>query len=486
MFSLRPLDTSSPEPLYRQVYVLIQEAIGNGELDGKLPSSRDLATRLGVSRNTVQTAYQQLMAEGYVSSRPRSGLAVNRDMLKILDEQASSEPGDAPPDVPIWRRLTERSMLQLPYLQKPTDWHRYPHPFLGGQVDIDAFPRLAWMRALRASMEGPHLRWSLQDSRSADDPLLVETICKTILPSRGICAQPSEVMITLGSQEGLALSAEALCRPGIRVSVESPGYPDAWHIFARAQAQLVPREVDEAGMRVDGTIRDTPLVYVTPSHQFPTNSTLSIARRKRLLGLAAEHDLLILEDDYNSELRYRGYATPALKALDDEHRVIYFGSFSKCLAPGLRLGFMVGHPELITSLRQRRQYTVRHPPGQMQRAMALFILAGDYGRALSRMRTTMKRKWLTIVEAAEEYLPAEFLVPAGGTSLWLEGAANLDGMKLAREAQSRGVLIEPGELFFLDAPRPRHYFKLGYSSIPEDRIATGIELLGSVIRQHPR
>jgi GntR family transcriptional regulator / MocR family aminotransferase len=482
-----PVDPGSTEPLYRQVYALIEEAIVTGRVQGKLPSSRDLAARLGVSRNTVQTAYQQLTAEGYVSSRPRSGLVVNRDMLRVLDEQARGmTTAEAPPEIPIWRRLTEQSTLRLPYLRKPTDWHRYPHPFLGGQIDIQAFPRLAWIRALKGSMEGPHLRWSLQDSRSDDDPLLVEMICKTILPGRGIAAQPHQVMITLGSQEALALSAEALCRPGIRVSVESPGYPDAWHIFARAQARLVPQQVDEAGMRVDDSIRDTPLIYVTPSHQFPTNATLSIARRKRLLSLAAEHDLLVLEDDYDSELRYRGHTTPALKAMDTEHRVIYLGSFSKFLAPGLRLGFMVGHPELITSLRQRRQYTVRHPPGQLQRAMALFILSGDYGRALTRMRTTMKRKWLTIVEAAEAHLPAQFLIPAGGTSLWLEGPADLDGMKLAREAQTRGVLLEPGELFFLEAPRPRHYFKLGYSSIPENRVATGIELLGGVIRQQAR
>lgn len=482
MLTLKALDPGSSEPLYRQVHHLIGEAITNGDLDGRLPSSRALSAQLGVSRNTIQIAYQQLMAEGYVCSRPRSGLTVNREMLGVMVAQASA--GGAETDgTPDWQRLTGPLSHELPYLRKPTDWHLYPYPFIGGQVDVDEFPRLAWIRALRASLDEPHRRHSLQDSQSHDDPLLVEYICSAVLPARGITANPNQVLVTVGSQSALALSADAVCRPGMGVSVESPGYPDAWHIFHRTGGRLVPRAVDESGMKVDESIKDTPLVYVTPSHQFPTNVTLSIARRKRLLTLAAEHDLLVIEDDYDSELRYRGHSTPALKALDTQHRVIYLGSFSKFLAPGLRLGFVVGHPELITNLRLRRRYSVRHPPGQLQRALALFMQSGDYSRALGHARTSMRRRWQATVDAAAANLPTEFTVPAGGTSLWIKGPANLDTVKLQHEAQTRGVLFEAGEPFFLAAPRPSNYLKIGYSAIPVDRIDQGLKILGGLMRQ---
>lgn len=483
MAKLVTLDPESGDPLYRQVRWGIEKAISAGQFaNGRLPSSRVLAVELGVSRNTVQLAYQELVAEGYVSSEPRSGLVVNREMRTLVRPRVDDQ--EKPLDEPHWSSLLARQEAEsYPHIRKPADWHRYPYPFIGGQIDVDSFPRIPWLNALRKSLEPAHSLWSLKDGQSTDDPLLIQAICQEILPSRGINARPEEVLVTMGSQEGLYLAATALCRPLMEVVVENPGYPDAWHILARAGARLVPKHIDEAGIVIDDSLRTASLVYLTPSHQFPTNTTLSIARRKKILEMATQHNIIVLEDDYDSELRYQGHPTPALKALDERGRVVYFGSFSKFLAPGLRLGFVVGHPELITELRILRRYTIRHPPGHLQRALALLIRNGDYSRSLRRLRATMKLRWQCTAEAVDTYFPSPVDIPAGGTCLWVRGPEHLDTKALAIQAQPRGVLFEPGEMFFMGNPHPANYLRLGYAAVPFKNIVPGVQLLGSMMRQ---
>ncbi|TQS41024.1 PLP-dependent aminotransferase family protein [Cryptosporangium phraense] len=467
------LDRGSGVPLYRQLRAGLQDEILSGRLgaEGRLPSSRELAVSLGVSRNTVVTAYQELIAEGYVTPLPRSGLTVNAEVRPALPPAAVRFDWDA--------RLAPVLDDDLPISHRPRDWQRYRYPFLSGQPSADLFPRRAWARALRGALEGSNFWPSLSDLGDADDPMLVDALCRHILPARGIDADPSQVLVTLGSQQGHSLVAGELLGPGRRLAVENPGYPDVWHIAVRTGATLVPLAVDGAGLVPGPELASCDAVAVTPSHQYPTNVTLTIGRRHQLLD--ASPDLVIIEDDYDAEFRYSGSPTPALKALDRRGQVIYLGSFSKFLAPGLRLGFLVADARLVAALRERRRFQVRHAPGQQQRALALLITSGDYARALRRARTILRDRWRRTVAAVETHLgwgrADQF--PAGGTALWVPGPPSLNSRNLAAAARARGVLIEPSDAYHLREPRRLNAVKIGFASVPTDLIADGIAELAA-------
>lgn len=239
--------------------------------------------------------------------------------------------------------------------------------------------------------------------------------------------------------------------------------------------------VDDQGLVIPDSMPGIDLVFVTPSHHYPTNVTMAIGRRQQLLARADADDFLIIEDDYDSEFRYQGRPTPALKASDDAGRVIYVGSFSKFLAPGLRLGFIVGETRLIEHLRELRRYMLRHPPGIIQRSAALMMETGDYVRALRRRRKDLKAKWETITEAVAEHFPWETPVTTGGVSLWIKGPEWLDAVALYDQALTAGVVIEAGDVCFLETPAPRNYFKLGFSGIEQKSIRPGVERLASLL-----
>ena len=470
------LDPSRPEPLYRQLRAALEHRIATRTFppDRPLPSSRDLARELGVSRNTVTSAYAELIAEGFAESRPRSGVWVNAEMQAELARGGPPEVTAARYD---WSGRLGAHADDLPRIVKHPRWYEFRYPFLGGQIEVGAFPRRAWLRSLDRALHHPHGYFSLGDSQSADDPLLVEMLCRHVLPSRGIQAAPDQVLVTLGSQHGLHLVSEALLGPGSRVGVEEPGYPDAWHVFSAAGARLEPLDVDANGLVPHPALEEVDLLYLTPSHQYPTNATLSPARRRHLLALAARTGLLVVEDDYDSELRYEGRPTPSLKALDSSDQIVYLGSVSKFLAPGLRLGWVVAAPELVGRLRERRRYTLRHPPGHAQRALALFLESGDYGRSLRALRGHLKGKWERCADAVERHLGWGGAPPSGGVSLWLTGPPELDASRLATLCERRGALLEPGETFFLRAPRPRHHVRLGFAAVPASAIEPGIRVV---------
>ena len=468
-------------PLYRQVRVALERGISQGRYDphAALPSSRALALELGVSRNTIMTAYQELIAEGFVVSRPRSGLYVNEE---VHSHGPVSRTPTAEPARIDWRaRLRAEPDAEVPDVAKHTDWPHYPYPFIAGQVEAGSFPTLAWSRVLRDALHPPHLHYSLRDGIAEDDPLLVELLCERILPGRGIEATPDNVLITMGSQEGLRLLAGALLGPGTTAAVEEPGYVDARHVFLRAGASLVPLEVDGSGVVPPADLAGVDLLYLTPSHQHPTNATLSIGRRHHLLSLADRDDLVIVEDDYDSELRYQGSPSPALKGLDTSGRVVYLGTFSKFLAPGLRLGFVVAGAPLITHLRRERRYSVRHPPGHLQRAMALFIASGQFQRAVRRQRIALRRKWEQMSRSLERWFPFPVATFPGGVSIWVPGPQGLDAVELAALLRDQGVIIEPGDICYLDAASHRSDFRLGFAAIPLDAIEPGIRIVGRAL-----
>ncbi|ATY12077.1 PLP-dependent aminotransferase family protein [Amycolatopsis sp. AA4] len=480
--TLIEIDRSSDEPLYRQVRRAIEHGIAIGTFDParRLPSSRELAVELGVSRNTINLAYQELVAEGYVESRERSGLFVNGEMRP----HCAVEARDTESRIDWAGRVRRFPDAEVAHIEKRTDWASYPYPFLAGQVDITAFPARSWTRCLRDALYRPHVFHSLQDSVGSDDPMLVEMVCRQLLTTRGIEADPDEVLITVGSQQGLDLLGRVLLGPDQVVAIENPGYLDARHIFLRTGARVTGIDVDSRGLQPPESLDGIDLLYLTPSHQHPTNATLSIGRRRQLLAQAAASGTVVVEDDYDSEFRYQGSPTPALKALDNTGDAVYLGTFSKFLSPGLRLGYLVGPRELVRALREARRYVLRHPPGQLQRALALLIESGEYHRSLRRYRTKLMRKWTATTAAVTEYLPwTQGPYPPGGVSLWMSGPSELDCRVLVERAEELGVLIEPGDIFFLGDDPPRNHFRIGFSATPPSAIDPGIRLLGDLCRE---
>ncbi|HAQ59251.1 MAG TPA: aspartate aminotransferase [Microbacterium sp.] len=477
------LDRGSGRPLYRQLREALEHEIAAGQLDPRrpLPSSRELSRELGISRNTVNTAYQELEAEGFVEAQPRRGLFVNREMLGEIRRGTAA----AIPTGPVnWTaHLNESPDRSLAEIAKIPDWHRYPYPFVAGQVDSSSFPRLAWLRALREALEPPHLHFSLRDGIDEDDPELVDQLCRHVLPARGIEVDPDHVMITLGSQQGLDLLAHTLLGPGSVVGVEEPGYLDARHIFLRAGAQLRPFRVDGSGLVPPDELAGVALLHLTPSHHSPSNVTLSIARRRQLLAMAQRDDTLLVEDDYDSEFRYQGSPTPALKALPDNERVIYLGTFSKFLAPGIRLGYLVAAPALVAELRRQRRYRVRHASGHIQRAMALLIESGQYHRTVRRRRTNLARRWSTLRDSLQEHLAWPVDPPPGGVSIWLPGPPGLDCVELSDRAAAHGVVIERGDIYFTDPARHRNFIRLGFAALPLSQIEPGVAVLARLARE---
>ncbi|MEX0582993.1 MAG: PLP-dependent aminotransferase family protein, partial [Sneathiella sp.] len=322
------------------------------------------------------------------------------------------------------------------------------------------------------------------DAFTQDDPELVLQIRSKLLPRRGIYATESEILITMGAQNGLYLIAAALMRAGVRVGIEDPGYPDARNIFDRRGATLCPLRVDAGGVVVEEIPEDLQILYVTPSHQYPTTVTLSPERRKALLAAASKHNQLIIEDDFESDTNYAGQPVPALKSEDREGRVLYAGSLSKSMFPGLRIGYIVAPEPLIREMRALRRLMLRHAPSNNQRTTALFIAQGYHLAYIRKLHKAYGERWHKMAAGLEKYLPGMATVPSfGGTSFWVRGPENIDSETLAARALEQGIVLEPGAIHFMEPERGRRYLRLGFSSIATDRIDKGLERLSTLLKR---
>lgn len=479
LFQLSP---DSPISLQRQLRKALVDAILNGHIppDRPLPSSRELAKQLGIARNTVVLSYQHLVDNGYLHSRARSGYFVNPEILEGRLEKQHEE-GEAPRA--DWTgRLKQHPSLQR-NIRKPLDWKRYKYPFIYGQPDPELFPMSDWRECCRELQSVAEVTSFAQDRFDADDPLLVEQIQNRVLPRRGVWADPEEILITLGAQHALYMLGSLLLDADSMVGIEDPGYPDARNIFTLSGARVQPLPVDRDGLVPGRHVDQCDVAYVTPSHHVPTTVTLPKERRLELLERAGRADFLLIEDDYESETNFVGEPTPALKSLDREDRVIYVGGLSKTLAPGLRLGFMVGPRALIREARALRRLMVRHPPSNNQRIVALFLSMGYHDSHIHRLNKVLKERWQVMNDALARHLPDSFDAPSfGGTSYWIRGAPALDATALAEGAREHSLLIEPGEVYFMEDNGPRNFFRLGYSSIATARIEPGIAKLATLMQ----
>lgn len=467
----------------------LRETIVTAILDDKLPlevplpSSRELAKHLGIARNTVVLAYQQLIDEGYLVSRERSGYYIDKSMLsgRVNLQRPVKNETHSQPD---WDRHIKFHPSQQRNIVKPVDWKKYPYPFLFGQLDPSLFPVTDWRECCRQALSVSDIEDVTPDHIDTDDPLLIEQIQARILPRRGVWASRDEILITMGAQQALYILADLLINKDTRVGIENPGYADARNIFSLKSPEVVPLDVDSNGIVPCEAVNNCEFIYVTPSHQSPTTVTMPLARRNQLLKDAEEHDFLIIEDDYESEINFVGEPTPALKSLDSGERVIYVGSLSKTLAPGLRLGYMVGSRALIAEARALRRLMVRHPPTNNQRLVALFLSMGHHDSLIHRLSQTYQQRWQVMGDVLNQHLPESTRIPSfGGTSYWVRCPENLDTRELKSQARDQGILVESGDICFMQDDPPQNFLRLGYSSIAANQIEPGIKKLADLIHK---
>ncbi|MDC0738465.1 PLP-dependent aminotransferase family protein [Cognatishimia sp. SS12] len=463
----------------------IQQMIAEGILSGrfrqgeKLPSTRKLSKHLGVSRITVTLAYTELLANDYLSSRGRSGYFVSEN---------APEPPPFPAqrrdeDIVDWSRAIGRRFTGGDTPRKPLDWAKFKYPFIYGQTDPGTFDHGNWRLCAIQALGQKDFAALTTDYSDLDDERLVEFIVRHTLPRRGIIARPEEVLITLGAQNALWLTAQVLLTQRRTAAIEDPCYHALRDILTQSRCHLVPLPVDRDGLPPHAIPPETDVIFTTPSHQCPTTATMPMERREALLDRARELDALIVEDDYEFEMSFLNAPSPALKSLDQDGRVIYVGSFSKSIFPGLRLGYLVGSANFIREARALRASVLRHPPGHTMRTAAYFLSLGHYDALIRKQRVALKERSEAMRTAiADHGLTIAGHGVHGGSSFWMRGPQGTDTEELAKRLAQKGVLIEPGRPFFNGNNRPREFYRLAYSSIPTTRIADGIRLIAETLR----
>ncbi|MGQ7960070.1 MocR-like pyridoxine biosynthesis transcription factor PdxR [Pseudomonas sp. SP16.1] len=474
-FDLSGIRLEPGHGLARQLYQALREPILDGRLGSgtRLPASRELATLLGISRNTVTRALDQLYAEGYVAGRVGDGtyvaeLACSRPVLPSV----ASRPA---PSLPLQR-------LHTHHLPSPPSGA--PRAFRIGVPAFDLFPFDTWAR-LQAGFWRKPAPARLGYGDPAGDPELRRLIAAYLRSSRGLACDAQQVLITCGSQQGISLCAQLLIQPGDRVAVENPGYRAAGHAFAVAGAQLCGMPVDHDGLDVAALQRleNCRLAYVTPAHQYPTGVTLSLSRRLALLEWAEREDGWIIEDDYDGEYRYAGTPLAPLAALDRQQRVIYVGTFGKLAFPALRLGYLVLPPALAEAFARRLALDMRHTEIGTQAVMAEFIAAGHFQRHVRRMRQAARSRRDALLAAWPAPIPGCSPLPAVDAGLHL----SIRVETLAREheligaAHAAGVEMNGLSDYWLPgsetAEDERAGLVLGFAAVPEEQIAEALRRL---------
>ncbi|MGE5802597.1 MAG: PLP-dependent aminotransferase family protein [Gemmatimonadota bacterium] len=446
----------------------------------RLPSTRDLATQYRLARGTVVGVIAGLKTEGYVHGRVGSGTYVSvvlPDDLLYTGARAGRPPIKAPS-----RRVS--AFARRVHLF-PSAESRPMRAFRANVPDVALFPKRLWAR-----IAGRRLRRAGARELLDCDPLgyrpLRQAIADYLTHSRGVHCMADQIAVVSGSQEALDLVARVLLNPGDRVCMENPGYVGASLIFRAAGARTTMLRVDEQGMVVPGAraVR-CRLAYVTPAHQFPLGTTMTLQRRLQLLEWARASGALILEDDYDSEYRYAGRPVPALQGLDRSGRVLFTGSFGKVLFPGLRLGYLVTPPDLVSFFESTKSLTSRHAQLPDQVVLCDFITEGHFGRHVRRMREIYAQRLAVLVESARAELAG--LLEISGVEAGLQTVGWLreghDGEAAARAAAARGVEVTPISRFYRGGRMPRDGLQIGFAAVDQPEIRRGVRDLARALEE---
>ena len=466
------------DPLSKQIHDWLRRGILAGDLTPgeRLPSTRDLAEQLGVSRTVTVWAYDQLLAEGYLEGRAGSGTYISASLEAVRSRRietstrlrlsrfgsfASSVPAEVDSPGPARKPL------------------RYD--FAYGRSAVDDFPFETWRRLLMRRMRKAPVR-TLDYGSSPGIPQLREAIAAHLRRSRGVVCETSQVLVLNGSQQALDLAARVLMEPGESVAMEDPQYQGAREIFRASGAHIHPVSIDREGLQTDKLPERAKLAFVTPSHQFPTGTVLSLARRLALLDWAKRVDAVIIEDDYDGEFRYEGQSVESLQGLDSQGRVIYVGTFSRTIFPALRIGYLVAPKSLVRPFTVAKWLCDRHTPTLEQETLADFITTGAYERHLRRVRRENTQRRDALLEALGDGMSGRVEVTgeSSGTHVVLWPKKRCSEAGLIASAAEQGVAVYGVAGYFLDTPS-RAGLILGYSRTRVQDIREGIRRLTKVV-----
>lgn len=485
------LNEKSEVPLYRQIYDTIRRSILSGEFHpGKqLPASRHLAKQLSVSRMTVLSAFDQLLAEGYLEAKTGAGTFVARHLPEEFLQTAliSKQKIDAktlPRQLPLSRYgknvLREsRTVLQF---NQPTP----PVPFQHGIPAIDEFPFDVWTKIANKKYRMLE-RQSFGYGQPAGFRALRESIAAHLKSVRGVVCASEQVIITIGAQQALDLIGRIFLEPKTKVLIENPGYFGVQQIFSSFDAKFVPVPVDEEGFNLAGAVkqsRNARLAFVTPSHQFPLGVTMSLPRRLQLLEWAKKNDCWIIEDDYDSEFRYEGRPLPSLQGLDRDGRVLYIGTFSKTLFPALKLGCLVVPTDLIEIFTAASALSGAQSPLIDQATLAEFIAEGHFGRHIRRMRRLYSERQEILVSEIKRHLAGKLEVEKSTSGMHVIGwlPEGVDDKFIARQAALSGVKTAAVSAHSL-TKLERGGLILGYTAVNEKQIKRGVRQLAKAMER---
>lgn len=473
-------DAPPPHRLTRRIVDSIKDRIAAGLLRprDRLPSTRSLAAEWGVSRTTVTAAYEQLIAEGYLETRPGARARVAPGLSPGV---ATGTPGPAAQEA----RLSAYGRRLAGFGPPPAAGEaRLAVDFRYGDLAAADFPTLAWRRALGAALlrRQPRLRYG--DARGSAG--LRAALQAYLWRARGLRCAVEQIIVVNGSQQGLDLCARLLLDPGDRVAMENPGYGLARQVFLAAGAEVAPVPVDREGL-VTAALPEARLAYVTPSHQFPLGGILSAGRRRALLAWARRSGAFVVEDDYDSEYRFGSVPIPPLQALDEAGRVLYLGTVSKTLSPGLRLGYLVVPAGLAAAFAAAKRLTDRHTPWLEQEALAELMRSGGYERHVRRARRRNGERRAALLTALSARLRGEAAVV--GTEAGLHLVAWLHRVPAEREealvaaARAAGLGIHPiGPLYSSPGERPdRAGLVMGYAGLDPLAIDQGVRMLREIL-----
>jgi len=476
------IDPASRQPLQQQIYQGLRRAILDGVLTPgtRLLSSRAMATELAVSRTTTLLAFDQLLAEGYVSARHGSGTFVAQEL---------------PDDLPRTARVRSPSRGTLPGLSRrgvelasmPPSARRLggaPRAFRLGVPALDLVPTRLWSQLLARRARSATLA-QLDYGDSAGLKVLREAIAAHVSTTRGTHCTADHVFVVAGAQRGLEWVCRLLLDPGDAAWLEEPGYPGARSALVGAGARVLPARVDASGLDVEAAVRQAGharLVYVTPSHQFPLGVPMTLPRRLALLKWASEARAWILEDDYDSEFRYATRAIPSLHGLAADGRVIYVGSFSKTFFPSLRLGFLIVPEAVREALTAVRRGADLHPPSLDQAALADLMIEGHYERHLRRMRAVYGERLDALMAAADRHGRGALTLRPVRTGLHAVADLHVGSAEaVCEEALARGLEVMPLSAYFMGEPRDAQALVLGFGAVRPEAVTAAVQRLVAVI-----
>ncbi len=449
-------------PVFLAIADAIIRDITRGRLapGARLPGTRALARELGVHRNTVDAAYQELLTQGWLRAEPARGTFVAGDL----------------PQGMVASRVE-------PVREEPTEV-RPALAFTDGAPDPKLVPNKALARAFRRALLSPAFRAGADYGDARGTPALRQALAAYLASDRGVVADPARVLIARGSQMALFLAARAVIEPGQVIAVEEPGYPLAWEAFRAAGAGVHGMPVDAGGLSVcaleaalmcDPRIR---AVYVTPHHQYPTTVTMGAARRLQLLELAQRHGIMLIEDDYDHEYRFEGRPVlPLATRAPAELPLIYVGSLSKLLSPGIRLGYAVAPEPVLARMAAARAAIDRQGDAALEAALAELIRDGELGRHARKARRVYRARRDLLAGALSQALGTRvaFDLPAGGLALWLRSEGVMADV-WAEHAGRAGLTLLSGTRFAFGGPAPQA-FRLGYAALDEMQILRAVQIL---------